>query len=370
MTERVDAIVAGAGVVGLAVARALALSGRETIVVEGETIIGSGTSSRNSEVIHAGIYYPPGGLKARLCVAGRDLLYAYCAERGIAHRRCGKLIVATSETQHGDLDTIFTRATANGVRDLVHLTRAQAVAMEPDIACTAALHSPSTGIVDSHGLMLALEGDVENHGGAIAFGTDIVGGVVKAQGAMLRCRDRASGESFDLAAPVFVNAAGLGAIALAHSLDGFPRAHVPPAFLARGCYFSLTGRTPFSRLVYPVPEPGGLGVHLTLDLAGQARFGPDVEWIHAIDYTVDPRRADKFYGEIRRYWPALPDDSLQPSYAGIRPKISGPGEPAADFRIDGSAAHGMPGIVNLFGIESPGLTASLAIADEVLARLA
>ena len=370
MTERVDAIVAGAGVVGLAVARALALSGRETIIVEGETIIGSGTSSRNSEVIHAGIYYPPGSLKARLCVAGRDLLYAYCAERGIAHRRCGKLIVATNDSQHGDLETIHARAGANGVTDLVHLTRAQAQSLELEVACTAALHSPSTGIVDSHGLMLALQGDLENHGGAIAFGTDIVGGAVDAQGATLRCRDRASGEAFDLAAPVFVNAAGLGAVALARSLDGFAQAHVPPAFLARGCYFSLAGRTPFSRLVYPVPEPGGLGVHLTLDLAGQARFGPDVEWIDAIDYTVDPRRADKFYGEIRRYWPALPDDSLQPSYAGIRPKISGPGEPAADFRIDGPAAHGVPGIVNLFGIESPGLTASLAIADEVLARLA
>lgn len=370
MTERVDAIVAGAGVVGLAVARALASSGRETIVVEGETIIGSGTSSRNSEVIHAGIYYPQGSLKARLCVDGRDRLYAYCAERGIAHRRCGKLIVATNERQHSDLETIFARATANGVSDLVHLTRAQAQAMEPDVACTAALHSPSTGIVDSHGLMLALQGDLEDHGGAIAFGTDIVGGAVETQGATLRCRDRASGESFDLAAPVFVNAAGLGAVALARSLDGFPQSHVPTAYLARGCYFSLAGRTPFSRLVYPVPEPGGLGVHLTLDLAGQARFGPDVEWIETIDYSVDPRRADTFYGEIRRYWPSLPDDSLQPSYAGIRPKISGPGEPAADFRIDGFATHGARGIVNLFGIESPGLTASLAIADEVLARLA
>lgn len=370
MTGRVDAIVAGAGVVGLAVARALALSGRETIVVEAETIVGSGTSSRNSEVIHAGIYYPPGSLKARLCVKGRDRLYAYCAERTIAHRRCGKLIVATRESQHGDLETIHARADANGVRDLVRLTRVQALAMEPDVACTAALHSPSTGIVDSHGFMLALQGDLEEARGAIAFGTDIVGGAVEPQGAALRCRDRASGESFDLAAPVFVNAAGLGAVALARSLDGFPQPHVPPAFLARGCYFALAGRTPFSRLVYPVPEPGGLGVHLTLDLGGQARFGPDVEWIDTIDYRVDPRRADKFYDEIRRYWPALPDGSLHPSYAGIRPKISGPGDPAADFRIDGPAVHGMAGIVNLFGIESPGLTASLAIADEVLARLA
>ena len=369
MTDRVDAIVVGAGVVGLAVARALALSGRETIVVEAETMIGTGTSSRNSEVIHAGIYYPHGSLKARLCVQGREKLYEFCAARDIAHRRCGKLIVATSADQQDDLATIYARAYANGVTDLVHLTRAEAQAMEPNVACTSALHSPSTGIIDSHGLMLALQGDLEAQGGVIAFGTEIVRGAVDGEGVALTCRDRTSGDTFDLAAPVFVNAAGLGAVALAKRLDGFPPEHVPEAYLARGCYFALSGRAPFSRLVYPVPEPGGLGVHLTLDLGGQARFGPDVEWIDAIDYSVDPRRADKFYGEIRRYWPGLPDNSLQPSYAGIRPKISGPGEPAADFRIDGVAAHGIPGLVNLFGIESPGLTASLAIADEVLARL-
>ena len=370
MTARVDAIVAGAGVVGLAVARALALSGREAVVVEAESMIGTGTSSRNSEVIHAGIYYPPGSNKARLCVAGKQALYEYCAERGIKHRRCGKLIVATNDNQQDELATIFARAYANGVTDLEHLTKAQAQAMEPDVACTAALHSPSTGIIDSHGYMLTLQGDLEDSGGAIAFGTTISRGEIDASGGVtLHCKDVVSGEDFALAAPVFVNSAGLGAVALAQSLTGFPAEHIPPAFLARGCYFSLSGRSPFSKLVYPVPEPGGLGVHLTLDLGGQARFGPDVEWIERIDYAVDPRRADKFYAEIRRYWPALPDHALQPSYSGIRPKISGPGEPAADFRVDGPADHGMAGIVNLFGIESPGLTASPAIAAEVMAKL-
>ena len=369
MTERVDAIVVGAGVVGLAVARALAASGRETIVIETETTIGSGTSSRNSEVIHAGIYYPPGSLKARLCVAGRHKLYAYARERGIAHRRCGKLIVATSKTQEDDLATIFARASASGVDDIEHVTAAQAQALEPDLACTAALHSPSTGIIDSHGLMLALRGDLEAAGGAIAFGTTIERGQVDREGVTLDCRD-ASGAALAIGASVFVNAAGLGAVALARVLEGFPADHVPPAFLARGCYFSLRGKAPFSRLVYPVPEPGGLGVHLTLDLGGQGRFGPDVEWIDRIDYFVDPARADRFYEEIRRYWPALPDGALLPAYAGIRPKISGPGEPAADFRIDGPDVHGCAGIVQLFGIESPGLTASLAIADELVARLA
>ena len=369
MTDTVDAIVVGAGVVGLAVARALALSGRETIVIEGETAIGTATSSRNSEVIHAGIYYPSGSLKAKLCVAGRDQLYSFCEARGVAHRRCGKLIVATNADQDDELATIFARATVNRVENLQHLTRKEAQALEPQLACTAALLSPSTGIVDSHGLMLALRGDLEGAGGQIAFGTDVARGRLEHEGVTLECRDRGSGDLFALRAPVFVNAAGLGAVALAKELAGFPLAHVPQAYLARGCYFSLGGRSPFNRLVYPVPEPGGLGVHLTLDLAGEARFGPDVEWIDHIDYTVDPRRADKFYAEIRRYWPALPDDALHPSYAGIRPKISGPGEPAADFRIDGPRAHGVAGIVNLFGIESPGLTASLAIADEVLTRL-
>ena len=370
MTDRVDAIVAGAGVVGLAVARALALSGREVVVVEAASMIGTGTSSRSSEVIHAGIYYPPGSAKAQLCVAGKHALYEFCAERGIKHRRCGKLIVATNHNQQDDLATIFARAYANGVADLEHLTVAQAKTMEPDVACTAALHSPSTGIIDSHGYMLALQGDLEDRGGAVAFGTTIAHGEVNAAGGVtLQCRDASSGDAFALAAPIFVNAAGLGAVALAHAIGGFPAKHIPPAYLARGCYFSLNGRTPFSRLVYPVPEPGGLGVHLTLDLGGQARFGPDVEWIEHIDYTVDPRRADTFYAEIRRYWPNLPDNALQPSYAGIRPKISGPGEPAADFRIDGPGEHGVAGVVNLFGIESPGLTASPAIAAAVLAKI-
>ena len=369
MTDTVDAIVVGAGVVGLAVARALALAGHETIVLEAETTIGTATSSRNSEVIHAGLYYPPGSLKARLCVDGRAALYQFCETRGIAHRRCEKLIVATQARQEDELATIFARAYANRVDDLRHLTRAQAQALEPQLSCTAALLSPSTGIIDSYGYMLALRGEFEDHGGQIAFGTDVLHGMVEAAGATVQCRDRGSGETFAVRAPILVNAAGLHAVALAQALDGFPQAHVPPAYFARGCYFSLGGRAPFSRLVYPVPEPGGLGVHLTLDLAGQARFGPDVEWIEDIDYTVDPRRADRFTAEIRRYWPALPDGALHPAYAGIRPKISGPGEPAADFRIDGPGVHGFAGMVHLFGIESPGLTASLAIADMVVERL-
>jgi L-2-hydroxyglutarate oxidase LhgO len=365
---RVDAIVAGAGVVGLAVARALALSGRETIVIEPERMVGTATSSRNSEVIHAGIYYPPGSLKARLCVEGRHALYCFCKARGIAHRMCGKLIVATEAGQSPALDAILARARASGVDDLRRLTRDQAQALEPQVRCVDAVLSPSTGIIDSHAYMLALQGDFESRGGQIAFGTMIARGGVAQDRVTIECRDLA-GEKFALSAPVFVNAAGLGAVALAHSLAGFPAAHVPGAWLARGCYFSLAAPTPFRRLVYPVPVPGGLGVHLTIDLAGQGRFGPDVEWIDTIDYTVDPRRADSFYAEIRLYWPALPDNALMPAYAGIRPKISAPGEPAADFRIDGPRIHGVSGIVNLFGIESPGLTASLAIADEVLRAL-
>lgn len=366
---RVDAIVAGAGVVGLAVARAVARTGRDTILIEAEPLIGSGTSSRNSEVIHAGLYYPPGSLKARLCVRGREMLYDFCAARGVAHRRCGKLIVATEPGQEEALAAIAARALANGVEDLTPLTRARAQALEPAVRCREALLSPATGIVDSHGLMLACQGDFEEAGGSVAFGTQIERGALTEAGAHLLCRDRASGEGFELEAALLVNAAGLGAVALARALEGFPAEHVPLAHLARGHYFALSGRAPFSRLVYPVPVPGGLGVHLTLDLGGQARFGPDVEWVDAIDYSVDPRRADHFHEEIRRYWPALPDGALHPAYAGIRPKISGPDEPAADFRIDGPAAHGAPGVVHLFGIESPGLTASLAIAEAVLAEV-
>ena len=364
--DEVDCAVIGAGVVGLAVARALALAGREVLVLESEGAIGTGTSSRNSEVIHAGIYYPQGSLKATLCVEGRDALYEYAQARGVAHSRCGKLIVATSAEQVAQLDVIRAKAAANGVDDLVLLTAQQALAMEPQLQCVAALHSPSTGIVDSHALMLSLLGDLENAGGMLALKSPIeraecVDGAVvliAADGTALRCR-------------TVVNAAGLGAPALARRFEGMPASTVPREYFAKGSYFTLAGRAPFGRLIYPVPEPGGLGVHLTLDLGGQAKFGPDVQWVEAADdLVVDPARGDRFYDEVRRYWPALPDGALIPGYAGMRPKISGPDEPAADFVIAGPASHGVPGLVHLFGIESPGLTSSLAIGRHVAQLLA
>ncbi|SDH34574.1 NAD(P)/FAD-dependent oxidoreductase [Variovorax sp. OV700] len=364
--DELDCAVIGGGVVGLAVARALALAGREVVVLEAEGAIGTGTSSRNSEVIHAGIYYPKGSLKARLCVEGKEALYAYAEERGVPHRRCGKLIVATSPEQVGELEIIRAKAAANGVDDLVLLTAQQAMAMEPQLHCEAALHSPSTGIVDSHALMLSLLGDVENAGGMLALkspiaraecGTDAI--VLAAEdGTALRCN-------------TVVNAAGLGAPDLAKRFEGLPAAAIPTAYFAKGSYFTLSGRAPFSRLVYPVPEPGGLGVHLTIDLGGQAKFGPDVQWVEsADDLVVDPARGDGFYAEVRKYWPALPDGGLIPGYAGMRPKISGPGEAARDFMIDGPKEHGVRGLVNLFGIESPGLTSSLAIGRYVASLLA
>lgn len=360
--EQFDCAVIGAGVVGLAVARALALKGREVIVLESEGAIGTGTSSRNSEVIHAGIYYPEGSLKARLCVEGKQLLYAYAAQRGLPHRRCGKLIVATSEAQVGQLDAIAAKARANGVDDLAPLTRAQAQAMEPQLECLAALHSPSTGIVDSHALMLSLQGDLENAGGVVALKSAVIGAECGSSGIVLKSADGTA-----LRCNSVVNAAGLAAPLLARRFEGLPAGSLPGAWYAKGSYFTLAGRAPFSRLIYPVPEAAGLGVHLTLDLGGQAKFGPDVQWVASPDdLVVDPARGDGFYAEVRKYWPALPDDALVPGYAGIRPKISGPGEAAADFMIEGPEAHGVPGLVNLFGIESPGLTSSLAIARRVV----
>ena len=364
--DEFDCVVIGAGVVGLAVARALALLGREVLVLEAVGAIGTGTSSRNSEVIHAGIYYPQGSLKARLCVAGKQQLYAYAAERGVPHRRCGKLIVATSPAQVGELEAIVAKARANGVDDLAILDAAQARALEPQLACVAAILSPSTGIVDSHALMLSLQGDLENAGGVLALKSAVARGVC-GQGAIeLFAQDGTA-----LRCAVVVNAAGLSAPGLAGRFEGLPADAVPPAHYAKGNYFTLSGRAPFSHLIYPVPEAAGLGVHLTLDLGGQAQFGPDVEWVDSPDdLVVDPARGDGFYAEVRKYWPALPDGALLPGYAGIRPKISGPGEPARDFLIQGPAEHGVPGLVNLFGIESPGLTSSLAIADHVAELLA
>jgi L-2-hydroxyglutarate oxidase LhgO len=365
--DKVECVVVGAGVVGLAAARALALSGREVVILEAEDAIGTHTSSRNSEVIHAGIYYPKGSLKARACVEGRKRLYAYCDEHGVPYRRSGKLIVATHEGQVAELKGIQKKAHENGVADVAEIPAAEAMRMEPALRCVAALHSPSTGIIDSHALMLAYLGDAEAAGAMLALKSSLEKVVFTGRDFELQV-----GET-KIKTTILVNSAGLRAPSIARLIDGFPPDRVPPEFYAKGNYYSLTGRSPFSRLVYPVPEPGGLGVHVTLDLAGQARFGPDVEWVERIDhegiYAVDPQRAERFYAAIRRYWPALPDGALAPGYAGIRPKISGPQEPAADFVIQGPAEHGIAGLVNLFGIESPGLTASLALADDVAAIL-
>jgi len=362
--DRVDAVVIGAGLVGLAVARRLATAGREVVVLEAEDAIGTHTSSRNSEVIHAGIYYPQGSLKARACVEGRQRLYDYCAERGVPHQRCGKLIVATDPAQLAELEGIRQHAHANGVTDVVRVSAAQARALEPELRCVAALHSPSTGIVDSHALMLFYLSDAERAGAMLALKSTLENGVVRRGGIELHV----AGAEPILALQV-VNSAGLRAPSLAQRIDGFPAELAPPELYAKGNYYTLSVPSPFSRLVYPVPEPGGLGVHVTLDLGGRARFGPDVEWVDSIDYTVDPSRAERFYAAIRRYWPRLPDGALEPGYAGIRPKISAKGSHAADFIVQGPRAHGVPGLVNLFGIESPGLTASLPLADAVLEHL-
>ncbi len=364
--DEVEAVVVGAGVIGLAAARALALAGHEVVVLERAYTIGFETSSRNSEVIHGGLYYPQGSLKATCCVAGRHRLYAYCAAHGVPHSRLGKLIVATSEDEIPGVEKIEAAARANGVDDLAWLSVAEAQRMEPELHCVAALLSPSTGIVDSHALMLAYQGDAEDAGAFVAFRSPVLSGRVRGDGFEL---DVGGDEPTTIRCRLLVNAAGLYAPAFARSIDAVPLDTIPPAYFCRGCYFTLSGKTPFRRLIYPVPVPGGLGVHITLDLAGQARFGPDVEWIDGVDYAVDPRRCDSFYAAVRRYWPGLRDDALQPGYAGIRPKISGPNEAAADFVVQGREAHGIPGLVNMYGIESPGLTASLPLADLALEKL-
>jgi L-2-hydroxyglutarate oxidase LhgO len=358
--DNVDVVIIGAGVIGLAVARALADRGRETLILEAHDQFGTETSSRNSEVIHAGIYYPQGSLKAQMCVAGRDLLYGFCERHGVEHRRCGKLIVATTDTQVAELERIRAAAQANGVQ-LEMLSREGALALEPELSCVGALWSPLTGIIDSHGYMLALLGQAESRGAILVPSSRVTRMWLDSAGVLIAI----NGETLSLRARWVINCAGLNATHVAQAIDGFPAEYVPTPYFAKGTYFALAGRSPFQRLVYPVPEQGGLGVHLTLDLACQARFGPDMQWIDEYNCDVDPRRAERFYAAIRQYWPRLPDGALQPAYAGIRPKITGPFEPAADFRIDGPALHGVPGLVNLFGIESPGLTASLAIAEHV-----
>jgi len=354
--------VIGAGVIGLAAARRLAQAGREVVVLEAAEGIGTITSSRNSEVIHAGIYYPAGSLMARMCVSGRQMLYEYCREHGVPHRNCGKLIVATTAKETEKLQSIRAHAEANGVVDMQTLSGDAARALEPALNCDAALLSPSTGIIDSHTYMLALRGDAEDAGAAFAFHTPVLAAKAVQGGIELD----AGGETpMNLACDLLINAAGLSAPAVARGIDGMPIDLIPHAYLAKGNYFSCSARAPFSHLIYPVPEPGGLGVHLTLDMAGQARFGPDVEWVDLIDYAVDPARAERFYPAIRRYWPALPDSALMPSYSGIRPKIVPPAVASQDFLIQGPKDHGVAGLINLFGIESPGLTSSLAIADYV-----
>ncbi len=362
--DHLDSIVIGAGVVGLAIGRALALAGREVAVLERQALIGSETSSRNSEVIHAGIYYPANSLKARACVRGRELLYDYCESRGVTCWNSGKLIVATDPSQVTELEALKGRAAANGVDDLVLWEAKKAREDQPALACSAALYSPSSGVLDSHGFMLALQGDLENAGGFLSLSTEILSISRHERGFLLTMA-----EDYRLTCRILVNAAGHWAPGLVQGLAGVRAESIPRPRLAKGNYFRLAGKAPFSRLIYPVPEPGGLGVHITLDLGGQARFGPDVEWVEDFDYTVDPGRCDGFYEAIRRYWPELPDDALLPDYAGIRPKIVGPGEAAGDFVISDEADHGLPGLVSLYGIESPGLTAALALAEEVTARL-
>lgn len=366
--EKLDVVVVGAGVVGLAAARACALAGREVVVLEASTDIGSGISSRNSEVIHAGLYYPPGSLKARLCRDGRDRLYDYCRSHGIGHKQTGKLVVATDPAQVPALRELMARGIELEAGPLRWLDKAEARAMEPNLRCEAAFLSPLSGIVDSHALMLALLGDLEAAGGWLVRESPLLSARPAPEGGLVL--EVGGPDPMTVAANLVVLAAGLETQALAGHIEGLPAASIPPLYLAKGNYFSLSAPSPFTRLIYPMPEPGiaGLGTHVTLDLAGRTRFGPDVQWVETVDYHVPAERADPFYAAIRRYWPDLRDGALVPDYAGIRPKLSGPGMAAADFHLSGPSDHGLPGLMALYGIESPGLTACLALADEIIAR--
>ena len=359
---KVEAVVIGAGVIGLSIARALAAQGREVLVLEREAGIGQGTSSRNSEVIHAGLYYARGSLRARLCVDGRRALYRYCAERGVPHRRCGKLVVATTSEEEPALQALLERAECNGVEDIELIGSARLRQLEPDLKGTQALRSGSTGIVDGHALMLSVQGDAENAGALVQCRAPVLGGALGTSAIRVRI---GGDEVTEIDTNLLINAAGLGAWDVSKSLVGLDRSTIPPRYLAKGCYFSFAGRTPFRHLIYPVPPAGGLGIHLTFDLGGQARFGPDVEWVHTIDYSVDPERADAFGEAVRRYWPGLPENALAPAYAGIRPRTWGPDEKPGDFVIQGPGETGHAAYVALYGIDSPGLTSSLAIGDYV-----
>ena len=359
-------LVIGAGVIGLAVARAAARRGHEVIVAEVEGAIGTGISSRNSEVIHAGMYYATGSLRGRHCVRGRRMLYEFCAAHGVPHRKCGKLVVATNQAELHKIQAIAAQGRINGVEGLELIGGNAARALEPELSCIGALLSPETGIIDGHAYMLALRGDVEDAGGAIALNTPVIGAAHKGVQWQVAFGGRDGGKfEFD----AVVNCAGLRAQAVARAMQDYPAERVPRLVLAKGNYFTFAGKPAFSRLIYPTPIVGGLGVHVTLDLAGRMRFGPDVEWVEREDYAVDPARAASFYARIRTYWPGLPEGALSPDYSGIRPKLTGPGEPQADFLIDAPAQHGLPGLVQMFGIESPGLTSSLSLADEVAGYL-
>jgi L-2-hydroxyglutarate oxidase LhgO len=362
-----DAVVVGAGAVGLACGYALGRRGRSVAVLEQDLAIGQGVSSRNSEVIHGGLYYPTGSLKARLCVQGRRMLYAFCDSHHVEYDRCGKLVVAESEDDLPRLDAILEQALTNDVEGMEKLTRAQALALEPELACAGALLSPESGVFESHAYMLALQGEIESAGGAVVLATPFEGATpldgggfeVRAGGAepaALRCR-------------WLVTAPGLSAQGVAADIEGFPADLIPEAHYGKGMYFRLAGKAPFRRLIYPPPIPGALGTHYRRDLGGQGVFGPDLTYVDEPDYTVDPSAAPEFYRYIRKFWPGLPDGALSPDYAGVRPKIHGPGEPQPDFRLDAADVHGLPGLVALFGIESPGLTSSLAIGEEVATRL-
>lgn len=362
----VDCVIVGAGVIGLATARCLARRGLEVVVIEKEGSVGTGTSSRNSEVIHAGIYYPQNSLMAELCVSGRASLYQFCEEHGVPFRRCGKLIVATNSEELNSLQLIRENANRNGVTDLCLLTDRQAINIEPQLKCVAALSSNSTGIIDSHAYMLALRADAERHGVAFALQSPFLACTASSNGFFLQV---GGAHPTEISSRLLINSAGLDAVSVAHNITGLSNAFIPSLYFAKGNYFSCKVKVPFSRLVYPVPVKGGLGIHLTIDLGGRARFGPDVEWIRDISYDVDPARSEKFYPAIRRYWPGLPDNSLAPAYAGIRPKLSPPNGGVQDFLIQGPKQHGINGLVNLFGIESPGLTSSLAIAELISSML-